>query len=260
MERSKRPKCAAVLVAVVLALAACSESDGSIGVSGRDGTVEDSLQPTTAVSSTVASETRTVPTVMPSTLPGQPQTGTIEPGVINAAPTIAPEQPASAASDASATSQAPPTTDLIGDPQPSPDTTAAPPPSTLVPPPPACERLIGVGVDGVVADNAGSISIVDDFAVGACRFDAGFIVVEVSFVSQATIRDDWYQRAGIEPVGEVGGEAVGISSFIPLTGPVSDGCTIALVGGSEGVVVAVRSTSDARSIASQIAIFANQAA
>lgn len=260
MGGSSRRKCAGVLVAAVLALAACSGSDEPNGVSDPDGIVEDSLQPNTAVSSTVASETRTVPTVPPSTVPGQTQTGTTEPGVINAAPTIVPEQPAPADPDAPAASQAPPTTDLIGDPQPSPDTTAAPLPPTVVPRAPACERLIDFGVDAVVVENAGSTPTVDDFAAGACRFEAGSIVAEIYFVPQATIRDDWYQRDGIEPVGEVSGEAVGISSFVPPAGSASNGYTIALVGGGEGVIVAVSGTADARFIAGQIAIFANQAA
>ncbi len=244
-----------MLAGVVALLGACS---------GDDGAAADDTAPPTAVSSTVATETRRVPTVPPSTVPGQTDDGT-DGRVINASPTIVAADPASGAP---IDPQVPPTTELLGDPQPLPDTTSPPPPPTVEAPPAACERLRAQGVDGIVADavtDAVGGAVTVDAAAGntadtVCRYTAGSIVVEVHFVAQAVVRDDWYRRAGVEPVGEVNGEAVGVGSFAPPGGAAGDGYTIALVGGRDGVIVAVRGTSDARRVAGQVAIFADQAA
>ena len=58
----------------------------------------------------------------------------------------------------------------------------------------------------------------------------------------------------------LGGDAVGFSSFIPPGSGGGDGYTIAVEGGTRGVVVAVGGTDDARLFAAQVAIFAGQAA
>ena len=109
---------------------------------------------------------------------------------------------------------------------------------------------------GVVGPTATATSLTND----SCRFTAGSAVAEVFFVSQADVRTDWFNRSGIEPVGEVGGDAVGLGSFLPPGGATSAGYTIALVGGEQGAVVAVTGTGDARLLAARIAIFADQAA
>lgn len=157
-----------------------------------------------------------------------------------------------------------PSTALVGDPQPTPGTTGFTPPPTVAPPPDACTRLDDVGVVQVVADavaaadlDAVTVVLVDD---STCRLESGAVVVEVGFVSLAEVRDDWYRRSGIEPVGEVGGDAVGFGSFVAPSGARAEGYTIAIAGGRDGVIVAVTGTPDARSIAADVTVFANQAA
>lgn len=213
---------------------------------------------TVAVSSTVALESRPVPTVPPSTIQGQ--VGTTVPGVVNASPTIVPPPPDPVDPDAPASSQAPPSTELVGDPQPNPDTTSPPPPPTAEPPPSACDRLDEFGMVDVVSDATGVTASAEFVSDTVCRYTAGSVVAEVHFVARSTVTDDWYKRSGVEPVGEVGGDAVGFGSFMAPGASLDVGYTIALAGGSQGVIVAVRGTGDGRLVAGQIAIFANQAA
>ncbi len=249
-----RPSRWLAAVAPMMLLVACTGDDANPTVA--EGPVDGSTVTTT----TIAGETRPVPTVPPSTLPGEVTTvaGT-EPGVVDASPTIA---PAPVDPNAPTTSVVAPTTDLVGDPQPNPDTTGAPPP----PPPPtaaddpdACERLADFDIVGVIADTASVATTGELVADEVCRYAAGAFVAEVHFVPAAEIRDDWNKRDGIEPVGEVASDAVGFGSFIPPGSPPGAGYTIALEGGSLGVIVAVTGTGDARRVAGQIAIFANQA-
>ncbi len=245
----RRPALLAVCLAGVVSWSACSDS-----ASSSDGTLS------TAVSSTVALEPRPVPTVPPSTIAGQ--TGTTAPGVVNASPTIVPEPPAPADPNGPATTPAPPTTELVGDPQPIPATTKPPPPPTVAPPPPACDRLAVFDVAGAVTSATGTAASAESVSDSTCRYTAGPVVVEVYFVTQAAVRDDWFQRTGVEPVGEVSGDAVGLRSFQPPpgSGSAGDGYTIATIGGRDGVIVAVRGTGDGRFVAGQVAVFANQAA
>lgn len=237
----------AVLLAAAMLWSGCSGS-----ASSSDGSAA-----LVAVSSTVALEPRPVPTVPPSTVAGQ--TGTTVPGVVNASPTIVPEP---ASPDDPASSIAPPTTELVGDPQPIPATTKPPPPPTVVPPPPACDRLAEFDVAGAVTSATGSAASAELASDDVCRYTAGPVVVEVYFVTQAAVRDDWFRRSGVEPVGEVSGDAVGLRSYQPPpgAGAAGAGYTIAALGGRDGVVVAVRGTDDGRFVAGQAAVFAIQAA
>ena len=250
-------------VASVVLLAACAGDSES--------TTADSAQPTATaasadddpflpgeVSTTVASESRPVPTVPPPTIAGQ--SGATLPGVVNASPTIVPEPPPPADPGSPATTQPPPTTELVGDPQPNPNTTLPPPPPTVEAPDPTCDLLVPFDVSGIVAEAGGSATTTEPVSVSVCRFTSGSIVAEVHFVEESMVIEDWYTRSGIEPVGEVSGDAVGFGSFDPPGGSTTEGYTIALVGGRQGVIVAVRGTGDARFVAGQVAIFANQAA
>ena len=235
--------------------------DSSLDSGSSPATADSSLETSgssVAVSSTVALESRPVPTVPPSTIQGQ--VGTTLPGVVNASPTIVPPPPDPVDPDAPASSQAPPSTELVGDPQPNPDTTSAPPPPTVEPPPSACERLEAFDIVSVVTDATGSAASAASVSNTVCRYTAGSVVVEVHFVARSTVTDDWYKRSGVEPVGEVGGDAVGFSSFMAPGEASAAGYTIALAGGNQGVIVAVRGTGDGRFVAGQVAIFANQAA
>lgn len=176
-------------------------------------------------------------------------------------PASPPAPPPVVSSSPAASTSPTPSTALVGDPQPTPGTTGFPPPPTVTPPSDACTRLDDVGVVQIVTDtvNAGTVTVtrVDD---SICRLEAESFVVEVGFVSLAEIRDDWYRRSGIEPVGEVGGDAVGFGSFVAPSGALAEGYTIAIAGGRDGVIVAVTGAPDARSIAIDVTVFANQAA
>jgi hypothetical protein len=125
-----------------------------------------------------------------------------------------------------------------------------------------CELLATFDVPRLVADASGVAlgPAVDDTGTGdMCRFDGDGTIVEVHRVDEAAVVDDWYRRDGIEPVGEVGGEAVGLARFTTPDGVSGDGYTIALTSGRRGVVVAVAAASDARLIASEVTLAAAQA-
>jgi len=242
-----RPKRWTLAVAPLLFIAACSGDDSGPTVA------EAPVTASPATTTTVAGQTRPVPTVPPSTIEGQVVS---DDGVVDASPTIA---PVPVDPNAPTTSVVAPTTDLVGDPQPDPTETSAPPP----PPPPgepdACERLSDFDIVGVIAETAGVATSAELVSDDVCRYTAGAFVAEVHFLSIAEVRDDWYQRSGIEPVGEVTSDAVGFGSFVPPGSAGGAGYTIALEGGSRGVVVAVTGSGDARRVAGQVAIFANQA-
>ncbi|WP_162142079.1 hypothetical protein [Ilumatobacter coccineus] len=243
-----------------LSMAACSGDDESSSESAPV-TVTESTPSTDADDepfTQTTGEMRPVPTVPPSTIEGQ--TGDSGDGVIEVAPTLVPPPPPEVDPDEPATTPVPPTTELVGDPQPSPDTTQPPPPPTVEPAPAACERLDPFGIDQIVADEGGSAATSTDVDESTCLIESGSVSAEVFFVPVDQVRNDWYLRSGIEPVGEVGEEAVGFSSYLTPDGRVDAGYTIAVAGGREGVIVAVTGTSDARLVAIDVMIFANQAA
>jgi hypothetical protein len=237
-----------LLVVVPLLVAACSDDGSDPTVAAGTATAS------TATTTTVEGQTRPVPTVPPSTIEGQVDAGD---GVVDASPTIA---PVPVDPNAPTTSVVAPTTDLVGDPQPNPDTTSAPPPPPPIDDPDACVRLADFDIVTVIADTGAGATSADLVTDEVCRYSAGPFVAEVHFVSVSEIRDDWFKRDGIEPVGEVASDAVGFGSFIPPGSPPAAGYTIAVEGGSRGVVVAVTGTGDARYVAGQVAIFAKQAA
>jgi hypothetical protein len=156
---------------------------------------------------------------------------------------------------------APPTTDLIGDPQPSPNATrsAAPISDGAAPLPDACTRLASFGIEQIVVERSGQVAQSELTPDGACRITSGDLVTEIAFVSLDAFRTDWSRRDGIEPVGDVGGEAVGLASFQTPSGGSGAGFTIAIAGGDEGVVVAVSAPSDARLLAAKVAVLSQQA-
>lgn len=253
-------RCAGALAGAILLLGACTDDAGPTVAERTSAPAVTDGVPGSADGSvtTTTSEMRPVPTVPPSTLAGQTTDG--EGGVVDASPTIA---PVPIDPNEPTTSVVPPTTDLVGDPQPDPDTTSAPPPpppTTTADDPDACERLAQFDVAGVIADEAGVTTAGEPLGRDACRYAAGVFVAEVHFVAASVIRDDWNQRDGIEPVGEVSSSAVGFSTYVPPGSPAADGYTIAVEGGSLGVVVAVTGTPNPRRVAAQVAIFANQAA
>ena len=124
----------------------------------------------------------------------------------------------------------------------------------------ACEQLDGFGVEEAIA---GALGIGAPTAAAAgddvCVYESGDVVVEIHRVEESDVTDDWYRRPGIDPVGEVGGDAVGLASFLPPGGSEGVGYTIALTSGRRGVVVAVRAPSDARLVAAAVAVLAAQA-
>ena len=244
----------ATAVAVVLTVAA--------GCSGDDDTPDagSSAVPTSTIEVAPSSTSlmREVPTVPSSTLLGQSEPEAD--GVIVAAPTIAPAPPPEAGADPDVAT-APPSTEIIGDPQPSPEVTSPPLP-TLPPdapgPPPPCERLAAFDAAGEVEAETGAAASSTDIDPEGCRISSGAVTVEVFFVERSTVESDWFQRQGIEPVGQVSGDAVGFSTFSTPDGRSGDGYTIAVTGGRDGVVVAV-SGPDAGLVAAAVAQGARQA-
>lgn len=252
----------ATSVALVLAAAACSDDDGAAPADSA--VVTSSSAPTTDADGELFVEStesmRSVPTVPASTVAGQTDGAeTSDEGVIEVSPTLEPPAPPPVDPDQPATTPAPPTTELVGDPQPSPDTTQPPPPPTVAPPPDPCDRLADFGVEAVVVDAAGTAVATTSDDV-SCRYEGNGVVVEVYFVPVQDVRDDWYRRDGIEPVGEVGGDAVGLQGFITPDGPGGDGYTIAIAGGRDGLIVATMAPADARIVGAAVAVLANQAA
>lgn len=248
-----------VLVAV-LVVSACAGGDEETAPTGITADVTTTIDLTEDLFEP-ADESRPVPTVPPSTIDGA--AGTTTPGVVDAAPTIAPPPPPTVDPDNPATSAAPPTTDVVGDPQPNPDTTArptTPPPTTLVPGPDACARLDDVGVPDALGDETGASVATEVLGPDVCRLTSASVVAEIHFVPSSTVRDDWFQRDGVEPVAEVGGDAVGLRMFVPPGAAQQAGYTIAAIGGDRGVIVAVGGTADARLVAGELAVLAAQAA
>ncbi len=78
-------------------------------------------------------------------------------------------------------------------------------------------------------------------------------MAEVHYLSEDVIGSDWFRRDGIEPVGDVGADAVGIAVFAAPGADSEAGYTIAVVSRREGAVIAVRGTAEDRAVAVQLA-------
>lgn len=157
--------------------------------------------------------------------------------------------------------EAPPVTELVGDPQPDPDSRDTLPPLPDAPVVNACDRLDELATADVIGTAIGSRVEVESIWDQACRFttDAagsggGDVVAEVHYVPEAAVESDWFRRDGIEPVGAVTADAVGIAEFAPPGSDPADGYTIALISRRQGIVVAVRGTGDDRALAEQLAM------
>jgi hypothetical protein len=148
---------------------------------------------------------------------------------------------------------APPVTELIGDPQPDPDSPVTLPPLPEQPVVDACVRSAELATADTIGAFVAERVDVESTSGDACRFTAGDAVVEVHFVSESTVESDWFERSGIEPVGAVTGDAVGVAEFVPPGSESADGYTIALVGRRQGAIVAVRGTMDDRALAEELA-------
>lgn len=237
-----------VALASMAIVSGCSGSDSS----SAESAVESAVATTVSTDDLFvdSGEMRPVPTVPASTVLGQ--TGVGDDGVIEVSPTLAaPQAPGG-------DSVPPPSTDLVGDPQPVPGaaSTVAPPP--LVPIADACIRLSEVGVPDLIAAESGVSPTVEAIDDTSCRFEFDGRLVEVYMVPAAQIDDDWAFRRGVEPVGEVS-RSVGFSSFITPDGDGGGGYTIALAAGLEGAVVAVMGSLDARGLAIDVALTTQQA-
>ena len=189
---------------------------------------------------------RTVPTVPPTTLPGEAGDGG-----------------ASGGEGAAGTDEVdgiPPSTVYVGDVAVDPGVNSLPPPETVPGQvPEACVRLAPVGAADLVGMAAGTPAVTESIWDGACRIVAGPIVAEVHFVSEQAVNDDWFRRDGIEPAGDVGSDVVGIGEFVAPGSDVADGYTFALVSAREGAIIAVRGTDAARDLAVALALATQQA-
>jgi hypothetical protein len=186
-----------------------------------------------ASTTTISDEMRSVPTV-----PGPGSAGDA------AAAALAPD----------AELGAPPTTALIGDPKPNVDSQVMQPPLPESPVVDGCTRLSEVAAVDAVAAGAGSLAMAEPIGEAACRFSAGAVVAEVYYLSESTVSSEWYRRDGIDPVGEIGGDAVGIASFLTPGAVSGDGFTIAMISRREGAVIAVRGAAANRELAVQLAL------
>jgi hypothetical protein len=229
----------AAVAVVLLVVSSCSRGE-------RDG--EQDATARGADETTTPDVMRSVPTVPPSTAAIETRSTVV------IAPPIDPNAPI--------VTVAVPTTDVVGDPQPAPNVTrpTAPVSDGDPPLPDACTRLLEFGIEQVVVERSGQVVQRELLSDGACRITSGDLVTEVAFISLDEFRNDWSRREGIEPVGDVSGEAVGLSSFQTPSGGSGAGYTIAVAGGDQGVVVSVTAPSDARVLAADVAVFAQQAA
>lgn len=158
----------------------------------------------------------------------------------------------------------PPVTELVGDPQPNPDSRDTLPPLPDAPVVNACDRLDELGTADVIGAAIGSRVEVESIWDQACRFTAdgtdpdgdpaGDVVAEVHYVPESAVDSDWFRRDAIEPVGAVTADAVGVAVFAPPGSDPADGYTIALISRRQGAVVAVRGTGDDRALAEQLAM------
>jgi hypothetical protein len=148
---------------------------------------------------------------------------------------------------------APPVTELIGDPQPDPDSEVTLPPLPEQPMIDACDRSSDLAITDMVASSVGEQVDVESISDDACRFVAGDAVAEIHYVSESTVESDWFVRSGIQPVGAVTGDAVGLVGFVPPGSASASGYTIALVSRRQGAIVAVRGTAADRALAEELA-------
>lgn len=148
---------------------------------------------------------------------------------------------------------APPVTELIGDPQPDPDSPVTLPPLPEQPVVSACDRSNELATVDTIAASVGERVEAESISDEACRFTAGDAVIEVHYVSESTVESDWFERSGIQPVGAVTGDAVGVVEFAPPGSESASGYTIALVSRRQGAIIAVRGTVDDRSLAEELA-------
>jgi len=193
-----------------------------------------------SVSSTASDGMRPVPTVATTAIPGAAS------GSAGAATTtILPVTDEEAL--------APPVTELIGDPQPDPDSPVTLPPLPEQPAIDACLRLSELATADTIGASVGEPVGVESISDDACRFTAGDVVAEVHYVSESTVESDWFERSGIQPVGAVTGDAVGVVEFVPPGSESANGYTIALVSRRQGAIVAVRGTADDRVLAEELA-------
>lgn len=194
-----------------------------------------------APTTTVSDEMRSVPTVtVPGPVPSADAAGEVAAAVPGQDP------------------GAPPTTALVGDPKPNVDSRATLPPLPESPVVDGCTRLAEVAAADAVTAGAGSPAVVDSIGDSACRFTAagvaGDVVVEVHYVAETTVSSEWFRREGIEPVGELGGDAVGVTSFAPPGSGSGEGFTIAMINRREGAIVAVRGAAANRDLAVELAL------
>ena len=148
----------------------------------------------------------------------------------------------------------PVTTELVGDPRPDPDSDATLPPLPEIPAFDACERLAEFGVaEQFGASTGGAPATAEAVGDQGCRFTSGTGVAEIHYLSEGTVDADWFRRDGIEPVGDVGADAVGLSVFDAPGADSGTGYTIALISRREGAVIAVRGTAEDRAVAVQLA-------
>ena len=195
------------------------------------------LEESSGAATTIPPEMRSVPTV--------PDPASAEVATADAA--------AAAAAVAAADAGVPPATVLIGDPRPNPDSKATLPPLPDAPVVNACTRLAEDSVADVVGVAAGVAVTAESLSEESCRFSGGSTVAEIHYVAEATVMSDWFRRDAIEPVGEVGGDVVGLLAFVPPGSSPAKGYTLAMVSRRQGAIVAVRGTSDDRALAVQLA-------
>jgi hypothetical protein len=177
-----------------------------------------------------ASGMRPVPTVPPTPAPGEEVA-------------VAPEP-----------QTGPGTTEVVGDPRPDPERATTLPPLPEAPVVEACTRLIDFQVAEQIGAAVGGVpATAESIGDAVCRFTAGAGVAEVHYVSEDVIESDWFRRDGIEPVGDVLADAVGIAAFVAPGSDSDVGYTIAFVSRREGAVIAVSGTPDDRAVAVQLA-------
>jgi hypothetical protein len=178
---------------------------------------------------TTVGEMRPVPTVPPTPAPGDEIAATVP------APT------------------GPVTTELVGDPRPDPDSQATLPPLPELPAFDACARLVEFGVADQLAGSTGGAPVTEAVGERGCRLAAGAAVAEIHYLSEDVLGSDWFRRDDIEPVGDVGADAVGLAVFVVPGGASEAGYTIALVSRRQGAVVAVRGAGEDRAVAVELA-------
>jgi len=147
----------------------------------------------------------------------------------------------------------PPVTEVVGDPQPNPDSREPLPPLPESPVVNACTRLNDLATADALGVSIGAPLDVESIWDEACRFTSGAVTAEVHYVPEAAVESDWFRRDGIEPVGAVTSDAVGLAEFVPPGSSPADGYTIALVSRRQGAVIAVQGSGDDRALAEQLA-------